>query len=411
VVRDRLTVLVGAGGSVDLGVPGTKEATDFVIGDDPWDEADEWHKTDGWIVNQVFNILKQWYRDPADQNFEVLLHAFEGMATLERAWRPGAGGRGRVIWSLLTGGPRGELFKIFQDGFADRGAGRLLRRLHGAFADHPMDKSSANWRAYETWWRELGHAFDLDIATTNYDRLIEEAVPSVDQGFRPMSGEEGQRFTPMNFRGPGHRLAHLHGSVNFGYRSLTHEPNRYAFPDGFHDLYRFDDPKVARESWGARSHPTAQSGEDLIVAPLITGLQKPDKVLAAEPYHSYYRYFGNWLEATPRLLVIGYGFADVHLNTLLARLTSWHGDARRVVIVTWLPEDEWVLHHHSGHYRHDEGIVAARLSEERQGWFHQMRLYEPVWTSPNSRCRVYQGGLRSTIDGHLGDVIKFLKEP
>jgi SIR2-like domain len=242
-VCDRLTVLVGAGGSVDLGVPSTKEATDFVVGDDPWDE-DDYHKTEGWIVSQVFGVLKQWYRDPADQNFEVLLHAFEGMATLERSWRPGAGGRGRVIWSLLTGGPRGELLPIFQNGFADRGARRLLRRLHEAFAGHPTDKAAAKWRSYETWWRELSNTFDLDIATTNYDRLIEEAMPSVDQGFRSVSGEDVQRFTPMDFRGPGHRLAHLHGSVNFGYRPLSGDHDRFASRDGFHDLYRFDDPNT-----------------------------------------------------------------------------------------------------------------------------------------------------------------------
>jgi hypothetical protein len=81
------------------------------------------------------------------------------------------------------------------------------------------------------------------------------------------------------------------------------------------------------------------------------------------------------------------------------------------VIVTWLPEKEWVLHHHNGHYRHDEGIVAARWSEERQGWFHTMPFYAPVWTSANSRCRVYQGGLRSTIDRHLAEVIEFLNRP
>jgi hypothetical protein len=394
---------------VDLGVPGTKEATDFVVGDDPWDE-DDYHKTEGWIVNQVFGVLKQWYRDPADQNFEVLLHAFEGMATLERSWRPGAGGRGRVIWSLLTGGPRGELLPIFQNGFADRGARRLLRRLHEAFAGHPTDKAAAKWRSYETWWRELSNTFDLDIATTNYDRLIEEAMPSVDQGFRSVSGEDVQRFTPMDFRGPGHRLAHLHGSVNFGYRPLSGDHNRFAFRDGFHDLYRFDDPKRARDSWGARSNPTAQSGEELIVAPLITGLQKPDKVLAAEPYHSYYRYLGNWLEATPRLLVIGYGFGDVHLNSLLARLTSWHGDTRRVIVITWIPESEWVLNHHSNHYRHEEGMVVARWSEEPEWWFNKMSFYDPVWTSQNKRCRVYHIGLQSTIDMHLPEIIEFLKQ-
>jgi hypothetical protein len=86
---------------------------------------------------------------------------------------------------------------------------------------------------------------------------------------------------------------HLHGSVLFGPLERNQSVNSFGHEDSFDDLYYYPNPKDAAESRrGTRGAPISQAGKGSIVGAIVTGLQKPDKVLFADPYSSYYRIFG-----------------------------------------------------------------------------------------------------------------------
>jgi hypothetical protein len=405
---NRVTALIGAGASLELGVPSTDDATKKVLEGEPGEEEHQSNKESLSILTQTFAILRQ-SAPKAVPNFEHLLHALEIMVTMRRAWRSTGGSDLRNIFGLLTNGPKSELLPLFQAGLAEQAINQLFCRLHAVFSDHrPADTRPAEWSNYEQFWRSLARSYGLDIATTNYDDLLEQAIPTLNQGFVPITDEETSRFTPNELRQAWDRLVHLHGSIHFGYRDFRVNSNRFAFRDSWNDVYWHKNPAHAQRSWGGRSNPHAQSGEELVIGPLLTGLQKPDKVLAAEPYATYYRTLGNWLETNSRLLVVGYGFGDAHINSLLSRITSWHGDSRKVVLITHLPENEWVHLRHDVDHRVEEKMAISGWSEDDEIWRDQMFHYSDTWTSKNGLCRVYLGGLLPTSGQYLQDILSFL---
>lgn len=117
------------------------------------------------------------------------------------------------------------------------------------FTGHPTDPGGDRWRRYVGFWRDLHQVFDVDIATTNYDDLLEQALPSLGQGFVPISGERVRRFDPRALDTATNRLVHLHGSIHFGERERDSDDNRFAYQDDRNDLYWHEDAAEARRAF------------------------------------------------------------------------------------------------------------------------------------------------------------------
>ena len=402
---NKLTVLVGAGGSIELGMPGTFDATNDLIAVDPNETNDPFLRDDKEILRGVYQAINGYYAAP---NFEHMLHALEAISSLELSWR-GAAEKFRVVYGRFSA-PRADVHNLFDRQLLHHATQHLIKRLHYLFLNPSNSaKSNRNWALYEGFWRKLFSKFSLDVATTNYDTLIEQSLPSLEQGFRPVDGEETLRFAPRQLGQAKNRLIHLHGSLHFGYRTgvTSEEVNRFVYEDESEDLYWHRDPADAVQTWGVRSNSVSQAGEETVVGGLITGMQKANKLLVAEPYLTYQRIFGQMAQDNPRLLVIGYGFGDHHLNQLVSRMTRWHGKDRRVALITWCPEKEWFRRHHS-HENLNEIMCVERWSEENEPWLDGMMNYAPVWTSKNGLVRIYTVGLLNTAREYLDDLISFL---
>jgi hypothetical protein len=126
------------------------------------------------------------------------------------------------------------------------------------------------------------------------------------------------------------RLAHLHGSLRFGYTtrgdSMSSEANV--------ELAEFDDiahAAAVRQQIG----PAAFGfGKSLINAsPLISGLRKSEK-LNAVPYGNYFADLARRVSQSTRLLLIGYGGADPHINFWLEQFMQFHTGAARFAEIT-----------------------------------------------------------------------------
>jgi hypothetical protein len=244
----------------------------------------------------------------------------------------------------------------------------------------------------------------------NYDNCIELSlgVGSWEDGFTLL--DPGIfRFDPERIvNSTITRILHLHGSVFYGYPRFSN-PNRFIFEDHHEDLYRFDTHVNARRNWFSRSRNWAQSGERASAGPIITGQRKTDKLLAY-PYSTYQAVLHDVLLNNPRLLIVGYGFGDLHFNGLLSRLTRIHGDNRRVVVIDFVPfnlrgngwhPDPTVRDWPNNNTLRAVGIL-GRENRPLEG------PYRHPWVSGDTRCRVYLEGFQDAVQNHSADIINFL---
>jgi SIR2-like domain len=121
-------------------------------------------------------------------------------------------------------------------------------------------------------------------------------------------------------------LAHLHGSVRFGYLR------------GQFGVGKYSDSQAAVESLEVSVSDQHSAGQIVSASPIISGLSKVAKLaLNPEPFGYYYRAFIDAVLGSKRLLVIGYGARDDHINTWLEQFQKKHADKRRVVWICKLP--------------------------------------------------------------------------
>ncbi|WP_437513046.1 SIR2 family protein [Sorangium sp. So ce1099] len=337
---NRLTVLVGAGASQALGLPGTNDVLEYLLEKEAELIAEGTIRPTLYppIFETVLNLLRQHHENP---NFEHLMHALECLVSIlntDAAPR----GRHQSMELLFTNGISTcarELSTVPH--VPDLAITYLINWLCNLFENaSATTRERHRWPAYQDFWTAISQNFTLDIATFNYDTCIELALPDLDQGFKPVEGSRAQRFDGLSFqRTEDSRLMHLHGSIHLGKWDLKSGIGRFAYEDNWHDLYYYPNARDAAMIGraGAQTEPISQSGRHTIIGPVITGLQKPDKILSVEPYASYYHTFVDCLRSSPRLLIVGYGFGDTYINQLLSRMSRWHGAARRIACIDYTP--------------------------------------------------------------------------
>ena len=177
----------------------------------------------------------------------------------------------------------------------------------------------------------LADEFRLAVFTLNYDDVIDEACTSWFDGFTGAKESsavgaywEAHAFDANAFDLWRDRddpvLVHMHGSVRFG-------PSLSSF-----SLVKYSSAKAAADAIkGVSGSDKITGGQIITPGPIISGLNKAARLtLNPIPYGYYYRAFIDSLLSSERLLVIGYGAADEHVNTWLEQYCAKHGEKRRI---------------------------------------------------------------------------------
>ena len=156
----------------------------------------------------------------------------------------------------------------------------------------------------------------VGIATLNYDLGAEAFQSHYTDGF---SGDGAyQYFSPAKFlkHDTGVRIGHLRGSIAYG---ILEAPPTLVKINGLLDPRRVP-------LWMPLKDGSLYAG-------VITGHDKPNKLLM-QPYSVYFAWFAEQLLHSNRLLVIGYGVGDVHLNVWLMTAVRHHAmeDLRCVIV-------------------------------------------------------------------------------
>ena len=264
--------------------------------------------------------------------------------------------------------------------------------------------------------REFEKKYILNVFTLNYDTWCEQSLREYDDGFRQIEGYNNiQRFSISDYRNSCEKdvntIAHLHGSILFGDSDFRNtNTNKYAYMDGSDCLYKYDSYKKASD-YRLRSFKTNftnQAGESILASNIITGLMKTDKLLW-NPLMEYEHHFYRNLTSNNRLLIVGYGFPDKYINSMLWRFQSENCNDRRVMLITkanekidWQPQIGPPLNS-------TEMLRFTHLMFKNQLWYTGVKFnqVEKGYYSKDKMAGLYTCGIKNVVENYLDDVIAF----
>jgi hypothetical protein len=347
-MKTRLTVLLGAGSTVSLnpaipslrGMPSTDDLTarisrmqfpKIILNGTPFLQTDKDKKP--FALSEGVPFLRLLVRALSNTfesvNFELILHAIEQLlpfasmragAVSSDQFHPAIAAFVEMLkhcealndWPLLRVARESVISEIHSE---------IQNRAFQLPKELPLHKLIV----------ALAEEFQLAIFTLNYDDVVDGARTDWFDGFvGNKEGSTGGAYWEANsfdaqafdlWRDSNEPvLVHLHGSVRFG-------PSRQGF-----DLVKYSNTVAAGEAIKAISRSDKSSGGQIVSSDsIISGLNKAARLtLNPVPYGYYYRALIDSLLSNERLLVIGYGARDEHVNTWLGQFGVKHAERRRV---------------------------------------------------------------------------------
>ncbi len=179
---------------------------------------------------------------------------------------------------------------------------------------HEGMMDAADIQAAHAFAAEIADEFGVAIYNLNYDGTHDDALPGINDGFgRDPEEEDLQRFSARKFfQSGGTRFAHVHGSTRFRVSRVTADG---ASEYGVVKINPSSPPAKPLVSW---AESKTQAGDFALIGSIVTGLRKADKTLS-QPYASYAHALETELQSAARVLIIGYGGSDLHVNWQLIR--------------------------------------------------------------------------------------------
>ena len=346
---NRIVVLLGAGASVDAGLPVTEQLSENAVthfnDEVSWQrELPGWLKALNFVYGQMVGHQSRDGENPRKAvNIEHLISALRLLSDRETheaapfvaSWLPGAEGFPDSHWRSASGKLIDSLDEGFRAGFRSTGAGRKFAKELEAYLDARDVVSSGVFQEAEqkllTYLVSVlsGHTHvrylqplaqlakrqgGLDVLTLNYDRTVEAmaegrrirvdtAIDSWSPG-RPMTFDSHHK---------GINLIKLHGSVDWVIdrsRNSAESPTVRLKKNG-----RFADP----------SDPWVVVGDR-------------EKLGTGGPILQLLRAAEAAMARADTLVVVGYSFSDHHVNALIS---DWmQADPRRslrIVDPGWQP--------------------------------------------------------------------------
>jgi len=181
-----------------------------------------------------------------------------------------------------------------------------------------------------TFFNRLAAVYRLKVYTVNYDTTIDQMLACVgrpNDGYAPLLPDVDVFSAKKFFRGKGVRLAHLHGSLDFGFLDETSPDLTPA------QLVKPRLGTLPRRPLLSYIVSKTAATDFIVYAKIVTGLRKLEKT-KLEPYGAYSYAFASDLLDAGRLLVIGYSGNDLYLNLQIERAIRFDPGTWRSVLVT-----------------------------------------------------------------------------
>ncbi len=424
--KQNLLVLLGAGSGIEIGMPSTSEITEKTSQlENPVIEITPGYEINGLEINgdkmslikYLWNHMKGYYKNP---DFERLIHTLESLNSLMRSSDSRTHDNYKIslgpfisipakTFPTLSSSIRFSLDEIYRTIFSMiyEKCSNLSQNLNNDFI----------W--YKDFWNKINSISTPKIVTINYDECIRKVLPDLDNGYEEIDNLHGLfRFNPKSFieylqKKP--LVINLHGSIHLGYFPNKYRGKKVAKPKEFimenlwDDLYYFEKPDEALKTWeqGGRSHHTNQAGEDARIGPIITGLHKTDKLVAL-PYSFYYSGIYNLLFECDKIIIIGYSFSDIHINSWLSRITQMKGNKRKIMYITKSNGSDYLYPRYKLMEINDNFQTIITLG---YGWdnLNDPTKQGPFAFSDDNCCAIWFDGFKSFAELGFEQVLKFLK--
>lgn len=353
--RKKLLVLLGAGSSAPYGLPSVGKIDKLMK---CW--SSEWEPSQPASANaDVFKILWEKHERYYAANQYCIRPNYERVL-----------GEMTAFANWLSPPPFGNPIIGAVDGFApfsglewlcgslDEFAGRKLVLSQQAFL---LEKLAGHMRsccrsdvlcspdlsAYIGFLRRLREHFDVGIYNLNYDTIASTAWSEAYNGF-----DELGFFDPLavSRRQTWGFIYHLHGSVH---HCISHKLSRPRI------VWKDD----LNEQFTDRGIPLVDMAQEFRAIPLttlITGGFKLEQILS-EPYQTFYSTLVRHVHEASAILIIGYGFGDLHINRAIQNrfeLPNSHGRTYPKVVILEMSRPQ----------RHRTGRL-----EVRQFWSRQVK--------------------------------------
>ena len=321
---EQIVIVVGSGASLSAGVPSTGDLTDVCIR--ALQAASDDARSPDSIAAMLDHALRSENR-PYD--FERLLHAVEELEAYVT--------RSPVIKAFTEVSPKYE--RIADRELLWRARRAIVGAIHGSVGGRVNDPAVLGSPATAQLDRicaELSKQHRLVVVDFNYDDLFDRMPIEWHDGFTESSPSgNGKLFSPGDWHAAAedsgkHLLIHMHGSVRFGYSRDFYADRRFSEPAKYATF------RDAHESMQGVSLSDDTVDDKIIEASaIISGLNKGSKIIhSARPYGYYYRTVMELLPRCRRLLVLGYGWRDLHVNTWVDECVSLQQGALRSAVVT-----------------------------------------------------------------------------
>jgi hypothetical protein len=347
--KKKLLVITGAGASLEFGMPSVKEIDRLMeqwaleiapLKDDPTKSLYS------WVKQTLSNYVKQNPRNDLDAiiNFENLLYTVQCLGSIAGSdhWQR-FNSRLKAFIQLC------EFPEIIRFRIEKRADHSDFDTLVSLLVDRLLEHFRVKCRTLETdkkseldqlknFFNYLKSDFDLGFINLNYDNVILTALPDLNTGYNRVTGEfdRGRLYKDeWNF------CYHVHGSVYFDMKGGDHvDMHGIRWNDNLGSPFRSNS--------SGRSKNYTSEGLWHINSNIITGLDKANQILK-EPFSSYFMQTDRLAYVADAVLFIGYGFSDLHLNSIFPFIRYDKNKKRKVVIVDWASNDEdGLCHRHDG---------------------------------------------------------------
>ncbi len=328
-MKKKLLITVGAGASLDFGLPSVGAIDTFLDG-----RAGQTHPLAADPASNLYgycrDAINAYYSNspkPALRkwaNFEEVLYQINLLLPYLSDPHQMHGSN-----ALLSANSLPEVLHFGRNRSTVNGAvmGNLSSSLMSELADYFIDVCATASTTKASEIAELGQflaalqdEFEIGIITLNYDNLFTQALPGLHTGF-----DTTGNFDPMSVlaRIDWNFIYHLHGSVHFAMTGVGHDMHGItwtATPSKNHSVHATG--RNSQDSMEGINYPTS---------PLVAGYGKTQQILR-QPFRTYFAQVSRLVHEADSLLFLGYGFGDLHLNAAFSEVRDRY---RPIVVVDW----------------------------------------------------------------------------
>ena len=365
--KQKLLLVVGAGASVDFGMPSVAGVR-AILNNVAQERYPLLYEPSTNLYECIEEMVRRYWDHSVPSHlrrtphFEDLLYTIFALAAAYPA-----GVHTSALGALVTATTlphismfaRRENKAVGPDILRDFGCA-LVDILIGTFRDRciatEVDRT-VEFRQLQALVAALQAEFEVAVVTLNYDNVVYRALPGIEIGFDPATGRFEERRI---LNRPGWPcMLHLHGSVHFDMVGST---------DDMHEIFWQSDIRgIFHQNAGGRGTRSYTEGADFPTSVLVAGYGKTTQLLR-RPFRTYYSELDRLVVNCDAALFVGYGFGDVHLNMAFEGFR----DARRrpVVILGHAPDDAMTM---GGVNLGDHNPMITALIHTFQTMFQSMR--------------------------------------